>query len=159
MTDEIKIRQKPGRKPTGRPENLIPDEKTENDIEQLSARGLTQDQMADYFGVHLSTFEQSLRRNDNLRDAFRRGKSKQIALVSGELIKQIKEGSTAATIFFLKTQAKWKETSADQKHVIVTKNEEEKVKFKDKDPIEAAKLYQEIMLGSQLNERNSNSDE
>lgn len=152
MTDELTKKTRPGSC------KLVPDDKTANEIEILSGRGLTQEQMADYFGIKRITLEKSLQRNANLREAFKRGKSKQIALVSGELIRQIKEGSTAATIFFLKTQARWKETSADHKHIIVNKDEE-KVKFKDKDPIEAAKLYQEIMLGSQLNERNSNSDD
>jgi len=122
-------------------------EESLKEMEILSGRGLTLRQIAHYFDISLSALEKYSKKHPQLRAALRRGKSKTISYVSGKLIEQIKAGSTSATIFFLKTQAGWKDPN------LVASNYESdekvsasKLSTKTTDPNEAARAYQQIML-------------
>lgn len=72
---------------------------------------LTLEQIADYFGVARNTFTAICERQPEVLEHYKKGKTKAIANVAQNLIKQAQEGNTTAIIFFLKTQAGWKETS------------------------------------------------
>lgn len=87
----------------GRKEILFSEEDKVN-VETLAGYGLTTEQIARYFKVCKNTLLKNC--SDNL-DV---GKSRGIALVTGELMNAIKNGNVTAMIFYLKTQAKWKET-------------------------------------------------
>ena len=78
-------------------------------VEALAAQGLTQQQIADALGISVSTLDNRKRDNEEFRDAIKRGKAKGIAKVTNKLFEQIQSGNVTATIFFLKTQAGWKE--------------------------------------------------
>lgn len=80
------------------------------EVEALAANGLTQQQIADSLGISVSTIESRLRENEEFKDAIKRGKSKGIAMIANQLFKKAKSGDTTSMIFFLKTQAGWKET-------------------------------------------------
>lgn len=82
------------------------------EVEALAANGLTQQQIADSLGISVSTIESRLRENEEFKDAIKRGKSKGIAMIANQLFKKAKSGDTTSMIFFLKTQAGWKETQA-----------------------------------------------
>lgn len=78
-------------------------------VERL-ASVLTKGQLADYFGISETTFREIERRQPEVSDAYKKGKGKAIAGVAGNLINQAQNGNVAAAIFYLKTQAGWRES-------------------------------------------------
>ena len=79
-------------------------------VETLAANGLTQQQIADSLGISVSTIESRLRESEEFKDAIKKGKSKGIAIIANQLFEKAKSGDTTSIIFYLKTQAGWKET-------------------------------------------------
>jgi len=93
---------------TGRPPVELTDEQIK-EVQTLSAV-LNTKQIADYLGVSHVTFKAIRDRDENVSFAYKNGKAKAIASIAGNLIKSAKDGNTSAQIFYLKTQAGWKET-------------------------------------------------
>lgn len=79
-------------------------------VEALAANGLTQQQIADSLGISVDTLYSRKRENKDFQEAIKRGKAKGIAIVTNKLMGKIKNGNTTAIIFFLKSQAGWKES-------------------------------------------------
>lgn len=88
---------------------------TEKQIIQLEALAsvLTLEQIAEYFGMHRDTFNAICERQPEVFQQYKKGKSKAIATVAQNLIRQAQEGNVTAIIFYLKTQAGWRETDSD----------------------------------------------
>lgn len=78
-------------------------------VEALAAY-LSKQQIADYLGISRPTFDAIIERDDNVSLHYKKGKAKAIANVAQGLVKQAIEGNMTAAIFYLKTQAGWKET-------------------------------------------------
>ncbi len=94
----------------GRPPITLTDhQKTE--VETLAAL-LSQDQIADYFGISRNTFRAICARDEEIAAHYKRGKAKAIAHVANGLLQKARSGDTASSIFYLKTQAGWRETAA-----------------------------------------------
>ena len=91
-----------------RPQKKL-DEKQIAQVEALAAY-LTLEQISDYFGITRPTFDAICERQPDVFLHYKKGKSKAIANISQNLIKQAQDGNTTAAIFYLKTQAGWKET-------------------------------------------------
>lgn len=117
------------------------------EVEILSGRGLTNEHIHNYYGIGRDTWYNNIQHHPELGEAFKRGKSKAISMVSGKLMEQIRKGNLTAIIFYLKTQARWSEHStlgiegdgrSSLPAVTITVN----------DPVEASKIYQQIMIGS-----------
>ena len=85
-----------------------------NKVESLAANGLTQEQIAAALGISESLLYQQKRENEEFAEAIKRGKAKGIALVTNKLMESIKNGNMTGMIFFLKTQAGWKETNVQE---------------------------------------------
>jgi hypothetical protein len=88
-----------------------PWEPSPEDVEKIKlygGLGSTQEQTARLIGV----CEDTLVRNTVAKAAFEEGKAQTIAKVAGSLVKKALGGDTASAIFYLKTQAGWKETQA-----------------------------------------------
>ena len=87
-------------------------ELTEAEIEQVEKLSavMTQQQLADYFGFSERTFRNLMERDERIVAAYKRGKAKAIGSVAQSLIKQAQNGNTTAMMFYLKTQAGWRET-------------------------------------------------
>lgn len=66
-------------------------------------------QIAEALGMGESTFYEKLGRFPEFKEAVKRGKAKGIAVVSGKLMEKINALDTASIIFYLKTQANWRE--------------------------------------------------
>lgn len=81
-------------------------------VEALAAV-LSKRQMADYFGISEKTFREIEGRQPEVSSAYKKGKGKAIATVGQSLIQQAMDGSTSASIFYMKTQAGWRETDQD----------------------------------------------
>lgn len=93
-----------------RPEKTLTDEQRA-EVETLAAV-LNAEQIADYFGIGRTTFFAIMQRDPDVSERYKRGKAKAIGSIAKSLLTKAREGDTASMIFFLKTQAGWKETSA-----------------------------------------------
>lgn len=78
-------------------------------LEELKRNGLTDAQIADYFGICPKTLYNFCKRHKPLADALKRGKSQGIAFVANKLFEKIQDGDTSSIIFYLKTQGGWSE--------------------------------------------------
>lgn len=81
------------------------------EVETLAAL-LSQDQIADYLGISRATFHALCKREPDVAESYRRGKAKAIAHVANGLLQKARAGDRTAAIFYLKTQAGWRETEA-----------------------------------------------
>jgi len=92
----------------GRPAVVFDDEQ----IAQVKALAsvLSKGQLADYFGVSENTFREIEKRQPEVSEAYKKGKGNAIASVGSNLINQARNGNVTAAIFYLKTQAGWKES-------------------------------------------------
>jgi IS30 family transposase len=79
-------------------------------VEALAAY-LSQEQIADYFGIARSTWYQLLERDPEVAERYKRGKSQAIMTVAQGLLQKARDGDTTSAIFYLKTQAGWRETN------------------------------------------------
>ena len=106
-------------KKTGRPLRVL----TEKEIHQVEslASVLNKSQLADYLGIAQSTFQEILKREDKVFSAYKKGKARAIASVGSNLIQKARKGDTTSMIFYLKTQAGWKETQHIQQENKETK--------------------------------------
>lgn len=84
------------------------------ELKALSAV-LNKSQVADYFGMSENTLRAIEKRQPEVSAAYKKGRVNQIAGMGSNLIKLAKAGNVAANIFYLKTQAGWKE---DQSEVV-----------------------------------------
>ena len=83
-------------------------------VESLAANGLTDEQIASALGISRTTLSNRKRENEQFVQAIKKGKAKGIALVTNKLMESIKGGNITGMIFFLKTQAGWKETNVQE---------------------------------------------
>lgn len=101
-----------------KPIELTPEQKVE--VETLAAL-LSQDQIADYPGISRTTFYMIRERDPEVAERYKRGKAKAIAHVANGLLQKARSGDTTSSIFYLKTQAGWRET-AEVHHVEATRD-------------------------------------
>lgn len=92
-----------------RPEKILNDAQLA-EVETL-ASVLTAAQMADYFGIGRTTFFSIMTRNEEVAERYKRGKARAIGAIAQSLITKARAGDTASMIFYLKTQAGWRETA------------------------------------------------
>jgi hypothetical protein len=83
----------------------------ENEIKEIRtlASVLTKQQLSHYLGVDDDTFREIEKRQPEVAREYKIGKSKAIAGVASNLISQARNGNVSAAMFYLKTQAGWKE--------------------------------------------------
>lgn len=92
----------------GRPPKTLTDEDIIK-VEALAAY-LSQDQISDYLGVARTTFAAMMERDPNIAMRYKKGKARAIATVAKGLLQAAIEGDGASRMFYLKTQAGWRET-------------------------------------------------
>lgn len=100
------------KKETGRPPVELTDKQIQ-EVETLSAV-LNTSQIADYLGISHVTFKAIRERDERVSFAYKKGKARAIASIAGNLIQSAKTGNTTAQMFYLKTQAGWKEREVEQ---------------------------------------------
>jgi len=91
-----------------RPKTLTDEQRAQ--VEALAAY-LTQEQIADYFGIGKTTWFAMLDREPEISERYKRGKARAIGAVAQSLIQQARDGDKVAAMFYLKTQAGWRETA------------------------------------------------
>lgn len=86
-----------------------------NQVAQVEALAsvLTLGQIADYFGVSRTTFAAICERQPEVSAHYKKGKAKTIGAIAQNLVMQAKEGNLTASIFYLKTQAGWREQAEE----------------------------------------------
>ena len=92
-----------------RPTTLTQAQKAE--VETLAAV-LTAEQIADYFGIGRTTLFAMMNRDPEIAERYKRGKAKAIGAIAQSLISKARSGDTTSMIFYLKTQAGWRETQS-----------------------------------------------
>ncbi len=93
----------------GRPPIILTEAQCQ-EVETLAAL-LNQEQIADYFGIARNTFRAICERDEEVVARYKRGKAKAIAHVANGLLQKARSGDTTSSIFYLKTQAGWRETA------------------------------------------------
>jgi hypothetical protein len=102
----------------GRP-MIVFDEAQIAQVEALAAV-MSKRQLCDYMSVGETTFREIEGRQPEVSDAYKRGKAKAIGSIGQSLIQQAKNGNIAAAIFYLKTQAGWRETEQEHSNQNIT---------------------------------------
>jgi hypothetical protein len=89
---------------------------TKEQIAQVEALAafLTQEQIADYFGIGDRTLRRKFSEEPEVLAAYARGRAVAFREVAGNLVNQAREGNVRAAEFYLKTQAGWKETQSHE---------------------------------------------
>lgn len=90
-----------------KPKTLTDEERAQ--VEALAAY-LSQEQIADYLGIGKTTWFAILDRDPDISERYKRGKARAIGKIAQSLIKQAMDGDKVAAMFYLKTQAGWRET-------------------------------------------------
>jgi len=78
---------------------------------------LNKSQVADYFGISENTLRAIEKRQPEVFAAYKKGRVNQIAGMGSNLVQLAKKGSVAANIFYLKTQAGWKESEPEAQEI------------------------------------------
>lgn len=97
---------------------------------------LSKEQIADYLGFSRETWYDIEKRQPYVLTQYKNGKAKAIQGVAKGLIRQAHDGNTAAAIFYLKTQAGWKETQVVENTHKFDKNLDDFYKNEDIQEIE-----------------------
>lgn len=92
----------------GRPPVVLTKEQ-KAEVETLAAV-LSSEQIADYFGIGRTTWFAILEREPEVSELYKKGRAKAVGFVAQNLIQKARGGDLGAQIFYLKTQAGWKET-------------------------------------------------
>lgn len=71
---------------------------------------LTSEQIADYFGIGRTTFYDIMERQPEVSERYKRGRAKAVGSVAKGLLQKAQSGDNAAMMFYLKTQAGWRES-------------------------------------------------
>ena len=95
-------------KKTGRPLTVLTDEQVQS-VERLAAV-LNQSQIADFLGIGERTLRDILVRDEAVSAAYKRGRARAIEGVGSKLLQAALEGDAVRQMFYLKTQAGWRET-------------------------------------------------
>jgi hypothetical protein len=99
----------------GRPQFVFEQDQIAN-LEQLASY-LTKGQLADYYGISENTFRAVEERQPEVFEAYKKGRAKQTARMAQNLVQMAMAGNVTAAIFYLKTQAGWKEQEADTQEI------------------------------------------
>lgn len=107
----------------GRPTTVLDDDQLEQ-VEKLASM-LSTEQLADFLGIGRTTFYEVMKRQPEVSERYKRGRAKVIGTVAKNLIQKATSGDNQAMIFYLKTQAGWKETTHVQQEVKEVKSFED----------------------------------
>ena len=93
----------------GRPEIEITEDQIK-EVETLAAV-LSTGYIADYFCIGRTTFYALMERKPDISERYKKGRAKAKGAIAGSLIQKARAGELGAQIFYLKTQAGWRETT------------------------------------------------
>ena len=114
------------------------------EVRRLASLGLTRQQIYHFFYLDEGKWSDMEKRCPMLVKAVHQGKSRQISKVAGKLNEWIEKGNLTAIIFYLKTQAGWREKDRVETTDPVTPLPAMTLTVND--PVEASKIYQKVMM-------------
>tara|TARA_R110000796_G_scaffold35255_1_gene90739 strand:+ start:230 stop:571 length:342 start_codon:yes stop_codon:yes gene_type:complete len=74
------------------------------------ASALSTEQIADYLGIARRTLYDIMERQPKVSARYKKGRAKAVGSIAKSLLQKAQSGDNTAMIFYLKTQAGWKET-------------------------------------------------
>jgi len=89
-------------------------------VEALAAY-LSSEQIADYFGIGRRTFYAIMKRQPEVAARYKKGRARAIGIVAQGLLTDAREGNLTAKMFYLKTQAGWRETNRKEDMSTISK--------------------------------------
>ena len=92
----------------GHPARIL-NEAEKGEVETLAAV-LSSEQIAEYLDMGRRTFYSLMQGDEDLAARYKRGRARAVGAVAQSLIAKARGGNITAMIFFLKTQAGWRET-------------------------------------------------
>lgn len=81
-----------------------------DEVARLASYGLTQEQIADFFGLSESGLRRRFLDDPVLSDAYKKGRAEALSKVAQTVYMKAIGGHVACAFFYLKTQAGWRET-------------------------------------------------
>lgn len=81
-----------------------------SEVSRLASYGLTQEQIADFFGLSESKLRRQFMDDPVLYDAYKKGRAEALSKVAQTVYEKAIGGNVACAFFYLKTQAGWRET-------------------------------------------------
>ena len=127
-------------------ESFHPSEEQLEEIRTFSKQGMRVCHLQDYFGVSRNSWNNAVKRQPEIMRAYRSGKSNGIKIVTCKLLELAEKGNIKAIELYLKLIGKFSENydpDEDEKP-----KEKQTINFNVTDPLEAARVYAEIMKGS-----------
>lgn len=112
---------------------------------EFASLGITEGQMQEYFNVGKDTWIDRKRECVELQEALGKGRVGRIELVVSKLMEKILEGNLDAIKFFLSRRADWIEKIQSLSNVTDDEKKVPELQYDFKDPVEAARIYQQIM--------------
>ena len=128
------------KKKVGHPAKTLSDVQIQ-EIEKLSGN-LTIAQMADYFGISRDTFYRLKRENAEIDRLYKKGRSRTIQGMANLIQEAANKGNVVAAMFYLKTQAGWRErsdTEIEEDEIDTSKPQPLLVTFVSKDDLKEVK--------------------
>jgi len=136
----------------GRKGRLLTEEELQK-AARLSGFGFNQKQICISLQIPERTWIDILKRQPTIPAILAKGKIDRDDWVTDCLMKAIDKGSVPAIIFYKKCQSHWRE---DQPPIVESENKKlPAITLSVNDPIEAARIYQEIMQGKSNGDNSS----
>lgn len=133
----------------GRHSNFEVTDEVLDEIEKLSRQGLNQGQIHNYFGISEATWLRKRKKCPELITAYNKGKSKGVEFATSKLMEMIELRHFPATKFYLETVGGFNVIPSPLENPDdPEKKPKSALTITVTDPIEAAKIYQEIMKGT-----------
>ena len=87
-------------------------ELTDDEISQVGrlAAVLRIGDIADFLGIDERTLHRRMKDDERIMSAYKKGRQQAIAAIGSTLLQKARDGNLTAMIFYLKTQARWRET-------------------------------------------------
>lgn len=116
-----------------------------NEIGILSARGMMQKDISDYYGISSAAWYEYTATYPEIVDAYKKGKAKGFSLAAGKLMEWIKKGDKEMIKFYLKNKGMFADNVPLEPGEETTKPSISALSITTDDPIEASRIYQQIM--------------
>lgn len=148
MSDKVIVKTEKPRKKSGPKERFQITDEVLKEITQLGGLGFTQMQIAAYYGIRQTSWAKLKKEREEVQLACQKGKYKAVAMVASKLMELVRAGNVTAIIFYLKTQGGWCENKGREIEELPGASkviDAPKLAIGTTDPIEASKVYQQIM--------------